>query len=86
MKYQNFVPMREIKRLRFLILVSLGLLLFSQGNISPSVAAGPEAHLKGEFGPLHNWPIIPIHMALLPDGRVFAFGTKMGKLKYTIWS
>ena len=86
MKYQNFVPMREIKRLRFLILVSLGLLLFSQGNISPSVAAGPEAHLKGEFGPLHNWPIIPIHMALLPDGRVFAFGTKMGKLKYTIWN
>jgi hypothetical protein len=31
--------------------------------------------LTGFFGPAFAWPIIPIHMALLPDGRVLNFGT-----------
>jgi hypothetical protein len=29
----------------------------------------------GIFGPPFPWPIIPIHMALLPDGRVLSYGT-----------
>ncbi len=29
----------------------------------------------GIFGPPFPWPIMPIHMALLPDGRVLSYGT-----------
>jgi hypothetical protein len=29
----------------------------------------------GYFGPAFPWPIIPIHRALLPDGRVLSYGT-----------
>ncbi|WP_090719870.1 galactose oxidase-like domain-containing protein [Nitrosomonas sp. Nm166] len=86
MESKNFIVVERIERFLYLITVGLILLLISYGSIAPAAAAGSEAHLKGEFGPLHNWPIVPIHMALLPDGRVFAFGTKMGKLKYTIWN
>lgn len=44
----------------------------------------------GVFGPLHSWPIIPIAMMLIPDGRVFANGTtpegvQSAKMHYSIW-
>src|ERR1700731_1783542 len=29
----------------------------------------------GFFGPPFPWPIIPLHMALLPDGSVMSYGT-----------
>ncbi len=45
----------------------------------------------GLFGPAFAWPIIPLHMALLPDGRVLAYGTDQqgqqgAKLVYVIWN
>lgn len=51
---------------------------------------GSQAHLKGVFGPLFDWPIIPIHATLLPDGRVLGFGSTVtgkqgGQLHYAVW-
>ena len=43
-------------------------------SITPALAVS-DAHLKGKFGQLHDWPIIPIAMMLMPDGRIFAYGT-----------
>ncbi len=44
----------------------------------------------GFFGPVFPWPIIPIHVALLPDGRVLSFGTNQtgaqgAQLIYDVW-
>ncbi|MDZ5461071.1 galactose oxidase-like domain-containing protein [Azohydromonas lata] len=51
---------------------------------------GPRAHVEGAFGPVFTWPVMPIHMALLPDARVLAYGTdRLGRqgagLLYTVW-
>lgn len=38
-------------------------------------AGGALAHQAGVFGAPFAWPIVPIHMVLLSDGRVLAWGT-----------
>lgn len=54
------------------------------GGAGFGVAAGPgevpspipaDAATKGAWSSLADWPIIPIHVVLLPDGRVLNFGT-----------
>lgn len=45
---------------------------------------------QGYFAPSVAWPIIPIHMALLPDGRVMSYGTDQSgaqgaQFVYDIW-
>lgn len=54
------------------------------------IPTSPEAGTKGMFGPPVNWPIIPIHLALLPNGRVLSFGTGetglQGAMVHDIWS
>ncbi len=72
-----------------LLLTGLILVSLVYGGIIPALA-GSDAHLKGKFGPLHDWPIIPIAMMLMPDGRIFAYGTDTdgeqgAKLHYAIW-
>lgn len=52
---------------------------------------GPNAHLGGVFGVPLAWPIIPIHVVLLPDGRVMSYGTnEQGQqgalLIYDVWN
>lgn len=74
---------------RYLLSVIIVLLLFI-GSIAPALTAGSVVHLTGKFDPLHNWPIIPIAVILMPDGRVFAYGTtptgaQNAKLHYAIW-
>lgn len=85
MEFKNNNLVQKIKRPMYLMSASLALLICSYSSITAVMAAGPEAHLKGEFGPLHAWPIVPVHMTLMPDGRVFTFGPKGGSLKYTVW-
>jgi hypothetical protein len=44
----------------------------------------------GKFGGVTSWPLVPLHMVLLPDGRVLSYGTDQngaqgGGLVYDIW-
>ncbi len=63
----------------------------AQGGQSIAPAnGGAEAYLKGAFGPAFEWPLIPLHQALLPDGRILSYGTDLlGKqgaaLHYAVW-
>lgn len=58
---------------------------------SAAIQAAPaDAYLKGAFGPVVNWPIMPIHAVLLPDGRVMSYGTdnkgnQTGLFAYDVW-
>ncbi len=49
------------------------------------------ANVTGVFGAAVTWPVVPIHLALLPDGRVMSFGTNEkgqqgAELYYDIWN
>jgi len=51
---------------------------------------GATAHVQGVFGPPITWPLIGIHLALLPDGRVISYGTNErglqgAQLVYSVW-
>ena len=46
--------------------------------------------LQGKWGPNGAWPLIPIHMLLLPEGRVLSYGsnpdgTQTGRFWYDVW-
>ncbi len=50
----------------------------------------PQAYTAGVFGPAFSWPVMPIHMVLLPDGRVLAYGTddkgvQGAQFHYAVW-
>lgn len=46
-----------------------------------AIPTGPEAGEKGVFGPVVQWPIIPIHVTLLPNGHVLSFGSTIKGLQ-----
>ena len=46
----------------------------STATLAP-IPSNPEAGTKGMYGPVIKWPVIPIHMTLLPNGNVLSFGT-----------
>jgi len=58
---------------------------------SSSIPVGSsKANIAGVFGPVVTWPIIPIHVVLLPGGRVMNYGTDASgqqgaKLIYDVW-
>jgi hypothetical protein len=59
-------------------------------NISGAPAGGAMAKVAGVFGPAVTWPINPIHMVLLPDGRVMNYGTNQSGQQtalhyYDVW-
>ncbi len=63
----------------------LGLLLVMSAI---RVAAAPGA--DGAWSPVKPWPLIPLHMVVMPDGRVLSFGTKAdgtqtGNFIYDVW-
>ena len=44
----------------------------------------------GRFGAAFGWPLIPVHVALLPDGRVLSYGTdergrQGSQFSYSVW-
>src|SRR5512132_4550298 len=61
---------------------------------APSAAAAPvagaNAHLTGVFGAPVTWPLIGLHVVLLPDGRVMSYGSTAqgkagGQIIYDVW-
>ncbi len=40
-----------------------------------AMTVATDAHLKGQFSDPFSWPVIPIHVTLLPNGNVHSFGT-----------
>ncbi len=49
-----------------------------------------DAPTKGMFGPVQDWPLIPLHVVLTPDGRVMSYGTKTDGTQtaffiYNVW-
>lgn len=69
--------------------------LFFLGVQPPAVAqvsppSSPTAKAQGVFGAVTSWPLIPLHAALLPDGRLMTYGTtstgvQSGLVSYDIW-
>lgn len=63
-------------------------------NAEPQVPS--DATIEGKWSAVMDWPLIPIHVVLLPDGRVFNFGTDdgspagqavpTGKFFYDVWN
>lgn len=61
-----------------------------------AVGTTPDAATRGVWSDVIDWPLIPIHATLLPDGRVFTFGTDdgspmgqavpTGQFRYDIWN
>lgn len=51
----------------------------------------PDADVKGMFGPQVAWPLIPVHVALLPNGHLVSYGSPLGTaaqggLAYDDWN
>jgi YVTN family beta-propeller protein len=49
-----------------------------------------DAHIKGQFGPVKAWPVIPIHVAMTADGRVLGYGSstsgqQTANFNYAVW-
>lgn len=66
------------------------------GRAAPAGTLPLDAHQRGVWSPVMPWPLIPIHVVLLPDGRVMSFGTQSrdvnpgtpasGRFSYDLWS
>ena len=61
----------------------------SRAHAIAAIPSGANAHNMGIFGLVHDWPIMPIAMMLMPNGTVFAYGTDKGgkqdTLQYAVW-
>lgn len=52
--------------------------------------APDQYHVRGKFGPVVNWPLIPLHVLTLPDGRLMSYGSdgkgrQSGLKIYDVW-
>jgi hypothetical protein len=59
-------------------------------DVYKPVLPTPSAFTAGAFGAPFAWPVMPIHLVLLPDGRVLGYGTddlgvQGAALYYTVW-
>ena len=44
----------------------------ADARAAAAAVAGDE-HLVGQWGPLTDWPVVGVHVALMPDGKVLAY-------------
>lgn len=60
--------------------------------VAPPLASIPaDARTKGAFTGLYNWPLIPIHLTMMADGRLMSYGSnelgwQTGKTIYAIFN
>jgi hypothetical protein len=58
-------------------------------GVTTQALAAASPNTGGAFDPPHNWPIIPIATMVMPDGKVFAYGSDtngtQGAIKYVVW-
>jgi YVTN family beta-propeller protein len=78
-------PIHSLRSTKKWLINLLGLILVGAAG---HVAAAPND--MGTFSPVTPWPLIPVHMVLMPDGRVLSFGTKddgtqTGFFIYDVW-
>jgi YVTN family beta-propeller protein len=62
----------------------------AQYAFSPSTPIPADANQRGMWSGVLPWPLIGIHVALLPDGRVLSYGTdtagrQTGYFSYDVW-
>ncbi|RYZ91281.1 MAG: DUF1929 domain-containing protein [Proteobacteria bacterium] len=74
--------------MRKFLSLSLAATLISMMS-SNSAPAAP-ANVEGHWGQLFQWPLIPLHLVMLPSGKIFSYGIKEsgpgpGEWTYTIW-
>ena len=48
------------------------------------------ANTQGMWSPVYAWPLIPLHLVMLPDGKMLSYGTKAdgtqtGNFIYDVW-
>jgi hypothetical protein len=60
------------------------------GVFTPPSAIPANANVAGMFSPVYDWPLIPLHAVMMPDGRILSYGTngdgtQTGKFIYDIW-
>jgi hypothetical protein len=90
--------MDSVRRAGHLAMAVMACALFSPLPLGPGareaaadpILGGAQAHIRGAFGPVIGWPLIPLHAALMPDGRVLSYGTdeqgqQTGLFVYDIW-
>ena len=80
--------MKGIQYVFSVIALVAGFALSAQSADIP--VGGPNSQTAGVFGAVFTWPIIGIHAVLLPNGRVFSYGTdeqgrQGGQFVYDIW-
>ncbi len=52
--------------------------------------APDQYHVRGKFGPVINWPLVPLQVLTLPDGRLMSYGSdakgrQSGMEIYDVW-
>ncbi len=67
-------------------MLGLGLILALLGGMQSAEANRRD----GAWGPNGAWPLIPVHLLLLPEGRVLSYGsnpdgTQTGRFWYDVW-
>ncbi|NJO56262.1 MAG: hypothetical protein HC834_07855 [Rhodospirillales bacterium] len=73
------------------LVVSMAIFASPRMTLALTVPDGDgEAHIRGVFDEPIVWPIIPIHIAVLPDGRVMSYGSdengnQTGQFNYGVW-
>ncbi len=56
----------------------------------PDIPIPADAHVRGMWSPVYPWPLISVHIVLMPDGRVMSYGTdgagrQTGYFIYDVW-
>ncbi len=62
----------------------------SQATFIPTKAIPADAYQRGMWSEVLDWPLIPLHAVVLPDGRLLTYGTdsngtQTGNFIYDVW-